>query len=131
MSLLGIVPIIQGVGQIIDNLHTSDKERMELELENKRLDVSVVNKVHDTNIAEANHKSWFVAGWRPSIGWVASAGLLYSFIIFPVFLWLNAIWGWTTIPPPALDDTALMNLVIALLGLGGLRTYEKTRGVTK
>lgn len=131
MSLLGISPIIQGVGQIIDNLHTSDKERMELELENKRLDVSVVNKVHDTNIAEANHKSWFVAGWRPSIGWVASVGLLYSFIIFPILLWLNAVWGWTTVPPPALDDAALMNLVIALLGLGGLRTYEKTRGATK
>lgn len=131
MSLLGISPIIQGVGQIIDNLHTSDKERMELELENKRLDVSVVNKVHDTNIAEANHKSWFVAGWRPSIGWVASVGLLYSFIIFPILLWLNAVWGWTPIPPPALDDAALMNLVIALLGLGGLRTYEKTRGATK
>lgn len=131
MSLLGISPIIQGVGQIIDNLHTSDKERMELELENKRLDVSVVNKVHDTNIAEANHRSWFVAGWRPSIGWVASAGLFYSFIIYPLLLWLNAVWGWTTIEPPALDDTALMNLVIALLGLGGLRTYEKTKGVTK
>jgi hypothetical protein len=83
----------------------------------------------DLNKTEAAHGSIFVAGWRPFIGWVCGAGLLWAFIGAPVASWAVTIWapGMTL---PAIQTEGLMALVTALLGLGGMRTFEKMRGLT-
>jgi hypothetical protein len=83
-----------------------------------------------TNTEEAKHASLFVAGWRPFIGWVCGFGLTYNFLIYPVLLWIISING-STIKPPPLFSENLMELVLGMLGLGALRTYEKWKGVTK
>ncbi len=72
---------------------------------------------------EASSKSLFIAGWRPSIGWICSIGLAFHFIIFPLFEWA------TPLKAPELETGALISLVMALLGLGGMRTYEKRKGI--
>ena len=127
----GIGSIIDGVGKIADDLITTDKERLELALKEKELDTQLLSKVHETNIAEAQHRSLFVAGWRPFIGWVSGLALAYTFLIHPIFLWINSIHQLTAAPPPLLNDDLLFNIVLAMLGIGGLRTYEKQKGLTK
>jgi len=77
-----------------------------------------------TNTAEAANPNLFVSGWRPAIGWIGAAGLAYQYVIRP----LAAATGYGTYP--ALDGS-LMELVMAMLGLAGLRTYEKKIGVAR
>ena len=74
---------------------------------------------------EAGHRSIFVAGWRPAIGWVCAVGLLNTFLINPWMQWF------TSKPGPVLPQDIMLELVIALLGLGALRTVEKMNGKAK
>jgi hypothetical protein len=127
----GIGSIINGVGRIADDLITTDKERLEIALKEKELDTQILSKVHETNIAEAQHRTLFVAGWRPFIGWVSGLALFYTFLIQPIFLWINSIYNLTSTPPPQLNDDLLFNIVLAMLGIAGLRTYEKQKGLTR
>ena len=87
--------------------------------------VQVVQGQLDINKAEAANPSLFVAGWRPAIGWVCAAALAYQYLARPLIL------GFGLTPMmPGLDDT-LWQLLMGMLGLGGLRTYEKVQGVAK
>ena len=72
------------------------------------------------NLAEAGSTNWWVAGWRPAVGWVCVAGLAVEYLIFP----LAAIAGFKV---PPLDVGTLMGLLIPMLGIAGMRTYEKTQ----
>ena len=78
----------------------------------------------ETNTAEAQNPSLFVSGWRPAIGWIGAAGLAYQYVVRPVAVGLGA----TGLP---LLDGSLMELVMAMLGMAGLRTYEKIQGVAR
>ena len=84
----------------------------------------------DLNKQEAAHKSVFVAGWRPFIGWVCGAALAWHFIAGTVARWGAAIW-WPDVTMPMLDTEPLFQLVIAMLGLSGWRTIEKVKGVSR
>jgi hypothetical protein len=81
----------------------------------------------DWGLAEARHKSIFVAGWRPFIGWVLGIALLYSLLLHPVFLWLNQIY-WHVPNPPVLDTAILYQILTGMLGLAGIRSYDKNKG---
>jgi hypothetical protein len=83
----------------------------------------------EINAREAAHPSIFVAGWRPFFGWAGGAGFVYATILQPLLAWWAAIKGWPT--PPTLNLDLLWAVVTGLLGIGGLRTFEKTKGVTK
>ena len=83
----------------------------------------------EINAREATHASVFVAGWRPAFGWCGALGFLYATIGQPLLAWGAAIKGWPA--PPALNLDLLWVVVTGLLGIGGLRTFEKTKGVTK
>ena len=83
----------------------------------------------EINAREAAHPSVFVAGWRPFFGWAGGVGFLYATIGQPLLAWGAAIKGWPA--PPALNLDLLWVVVTGLLGIGGLRTFEKTKGVTK
>lgn len=89
----------------------------------------------DVNKAEAAHSSVFVAGWRPFIGWVGGFSLAWQFAISPILAWFltvaQGIWQFTVPPLPALDTSQLWTIVTGMLGLGGLRTYEKKYGVDR
>ena len=84
-----------------------------------------------TNQAEAKHRSVFVAGWRPFIGWTCGVALAYHFVLAPFILFGVSVAGIEIPPLPAFDMDSLMTVLLGMLGLGGLRTYEKSKGLTK
>ena len=71
----------------------------------------------------------FRGGWRPSVGWVCVAGLAYQFLVQPILPWAVSLFGGIVPPLPAIDNETLMLLLTGMLGLGGLRTYEKVKKV--
>jgi hypothetical protein len=85
----------------------------------------------EVNKAEAASGSLFKGGWRPFVGWVCGIALLYHFILSPVILFVVALTGVDIPPIPEFDMGSLMTVLMGMLGLGGLRTYEKQKGITK
>lgn len=83
------------------------------------------------NLAEAQSSSVFKGGWRPFVGWVCGIALLYHFILTPCILFGVALLGIDIPPLPAFDMSSLLTVLMGMLGLGGLRTFEKTKGVSK
>jgi hypothetical protein len=77
----------------------------------------------EVNKTEAAHKSLFVAGWRPAIGWICGLALLYSTILAPILS------IWFTVPP--VDSSLLTSVLMGMLGLGAMRTVEKTKNVQR
>jgi hypothetical protein len=91
---------------------------------------AVIQGQLDTNKAEAGSGSVFVGGWRPAIGWVCAVALLCQYVARPMLMWAGLVTGHSWPPLPGIDDN-LWELMLGMLGLGGLRTFEKARGVAK
>ena len=88
----------------------------------------------EVNKAEAQHRSIFVAGWRPFIGWTCGIPLAYHFIVYPIIIFAVMTFPELPVPVdnlPEFDMDSLMTVLLGMLGLGGLRTYEKTKGLAK
>jgi len=83
----------------------------------------------DINKIEAGHKSIFVAGWRPAVGWVCASGLGWNFIIQPLLSWVMFAFGSDLQDAPRLDITELITILGGMLGLGAMRMREKEKGV--
>ena len=85
----------------------------------------------EINKAEASHRSIFVAGWRPFLGWCLSFAMAWHFVLAPMAIFI-AGWVGADIPElPKFDMDSLMTVLLGMLGLGGLRTVEKLKKVTK
>ena len=84
----------------------------------------------EVNKAEASNKSLFVSGWRPAVGWVCVTGMGFNFIIVPLG---NFAAGLAQHPVrlESLDLSQMMPVLLGMLGLGGLRTMEKIKGVQR
>tara|TARA_Y100000385_G_C12981829_1_gene588788 strand:- start:634 stop:1026 length:393 start_codon:yes stop_codon:yes gene_type:complete len=130
MNLNPIGGIVDGLAKGLDELFTSDEEReaAKLKLATLMQQPHILQAV--ANIEGAKHRSVFVAGWRPAIGWVAALGLGYQFLVLPFAGLINA---YLKLPAelPQLQAEQLMTLVLSLLGLGGMRTFEKYKGAAK
>lgn len=85
----------------------------------------------EVNKAEAQHRSIFVAGWRPFIGWTCGIALMAHFVLFPATDFIVAYLGYNVPPMPAFDMDSLMTVLLGMLGLGGMRSFEKLKGVSK
>jgi len=103
-------------------------KKAEISLKLQELEQAINLGQIEVNKTEAKNPNIFVAGWRPFIGWVGGAALAYSFIIAPTAVWVAGLNGVTT-TLPTIDAGVLFNLVLAMLGFGGLRTYEKLKNV--
>ncbi|WP_190365752.1 3TM-type holin [Pseudoalteromonas sp. S16_S37] len=117
---------IEAVGNILDELITSEEEVLNHELLKARL-VSKSREVQaHINAVSASHRSVFVAGARPFLMWVCGLGFLFAFVINPLLQWL-----WPEVGAPQLPLDVMLELTLGMLGLAGLRTVEKIKGVAK
>jgi hypothetical protein len=83
----------------------------------------------EVNKVEAGSTNLFVSGWRPAVGWVCVCGLSYSFVLQPIFSAFSL--KYLGAPLDGVDIGELMVLLLGMLGLGGMRTFEKVKGVSK
>ena len=122
--LLGLLKGGNGRKSVAGNLAWEIREA----IKGKELDPNQLLEIQTRiNEIEAQHRTVFVAGWRPFIGWVCGVALAYNFVIRDLFIW--AIKPETV--PPALQMEHLMTVLLGMLGLGGLRTYEKIKDKVK
>jgi hypothetical protein len=142
MNLLNMGSIIESVGKIAGDLITTDKERLEMELESRKLDLEEkrLDQAGDmaqisVNKEEAKNQNLFVSGWRPAVGWIGATALAYQFLLYPLMGW-GWKWGQASglipadlSPPPLLDAEQLWVMLSGILGIAGMRSFEKSKGV--
>lgn len=118
--------IVKGLDSVIGRFKKSDDEKIReaaLEMEPLLAQLRI-------NEAEAKHANWFVAGWRPAVGWVCVLALLYQMVLWQIIVWVMTIWMPDKSIPPTLNSELLLTLLSGMLGIGGLRTFEKAKGVS-
>ena len=122
--------ILGAAAPIIDKFveDKDQKNKLKFELEQSLNNLNLAQA--QANIEAAKHSSVFVAGARPAIMWIAAIGLFFHFIIFPIAEWVITIW-YPELFLPTLDTDQLMALTLSLLGLGGMRSWEKSKGVAR
>lgn len=133
MNPLILGPVLELGKSILDRFVPDPEKKREAEMELLRMaaegELKQVVAQLEINAREAQHPSIFVAGWRPAFGWCGAAGFLYATIGQPVLAWIGAIKGWPA--PPALNLDLMWVVITGMLGIGGLRTLEKAKGVTR
>jgi hypothetical protein len=120
----------KGLGELAKDIREAVKGK---ELDpNKQLDIAAKLAEVQTKIneAEATHRSVFVAGWRPCIGWICGLGFLYAVFIEPLLRFIYTVKGIDAVFPH-LDTAITMQLLFGMLGLAGARSYEKKNNLTK
>jgi len=80
------------------------------------------------NVEEAKSTNWFVAGWRPGIGWVCGAGLAYAALIEPFARFIAKVWFGYTGEFPVISTDLTLQILMGMLGLGAMRSVEKIKG---
>ena len=121
-----IDPISNILDKFVADKDLKQKLEHELKTELHRANMAQI----EVNKEEAKHRTVFVAGWRPFTGWVCATALAYHFIIEPVLVFFLSWYG-VEIQLPQFDMGSLLTVLMGMLGLGGLRTYEKKQGLTK
>ena len=132
MNPLLIGPVLEIGKSLLDRFGPEDKNKKRLmEAEFLRMaadgELKQVIAQLEINAREAAHPTIWVAGWRPFVGLVGGLGLFYATIGQPLLTWAGMIKGWPA--PPVLDTDLLWVVLSGMLGIGGLRTYEKSKGV--
>jgi len=133
MSLLAVGSIIEAVGKVAGDLITTDKEKMEMEIEQRKLDLEEKRIDQATDLAqievnkiEAGQTNVFVSGWRPFVGWTCGIALCYHFVLQPFLMFVFFAIG-KPMGLPVFDMSTLTTVLFGMLGLGGMRSFEKTK----
>lgn len=125
-------PIMDGVLRFIPDKNERAKAKEQFETQMLAAMTGLVQGQLQINMKEAQHGSIFVAGWRPAIGWICGIALGWNYILQPIVLWVAFLSGVEGLDKaPKLDTAELTTILLGMLGLGGLRTYEKRLGVAR
>jgi hypothetical protein len=133
--ITGVVSGLAGpLFSLIDNLFTSDEERAEAKRKLVEMDQRGELAQIAVNMKEADSEHLFVSGWRPAVGWVCVAAFGYTFVVQPFAAFVALVAGMDKeliAALPDLDLGAMMPVLLGMLGLGAMRTYEKKSGTNK
>jgi hypothetical protein len=130
----GIKPIFEGIGSLAKDIRQaitgeiSPEKKAEIEQKAMEIEYATTKAQTDINLEEAKNPNLFVSGWRPFVGWICGFSLGWQFIGSPIFEWIVKLTG-KNIIAPSLDTGSLITVLFALLGIGGMRTFEKTKNV--
>lgn len=128
---VAIGPIIK---PLIDRIpDKNERARAEEEITGKLIEAtnSAVQGQLKINEVQASHGSIFVAGARPAIMWICGAALGWNYIIQPIVMWSAFVYGIDIAEAPRLETGELTTILLGMLGLGGMRSYEKSMGVAR
>ena len=132
MALDPVTAVLDIGGKLIDRLWPDPAQGAAAKLELIKLqqsgDLAQMTGQLEINKIEAANANMFVSGWRPAIGWVCALALLYQYLVRPLAVAVFAAVGHPLPVMPGLDEN-LWQLMMAMLGMGGLRTFEKVQGV--
>lgn len=136
--LVLLSPLLDIAGKIFDRVipdkAAAEKAKAEFAATAQTEDFQLMLAQIQTNAAEAASPNWFVAGWRPFVGWVCGVALAYTYVLLPLLQFVVFTWGsaetvgqFSKLPKLELAD--LLPILLGMLGLAGYRTIEKARGV--
>ena len=133
--MLGILSSLLPVAtKIIDRVVPDKNAAKKAKLDMQKELTTAFNKANlaqiETNKIQAAHPSIFVSGARPAIMWICAFGLGWQFVFQPVAVWVLALTD-AGVALPIIETEGLMSLTLALLGLGGMRSFEKSKGVQR
>ena len=118
-----IAPVTSLLDKFIPDADTKQKIAHEIATMSQNHAQELAKGQLEVNKTEAAHKSLFVAGWRPAIGWICGLSLLYSTLLSPILsIWFTV---------PAVNDDLLSSVLMGMLGLGAMRSFEKYKGVQR
>lgn len=134
MAFDPITAVADFAGKVVDKIFPDKTEaakaKAALDMAALTQDFQLIVGQQEINKEEAKHASIFVAGWRPFVGWVCGCGFAWQFIVGPFLKFTLDVFGKTVILP-VVDISILMNLLLGMLGIAGMRTYEKLKNVEK
>mgnify|MGYP001483525399 CR=1 FL=1 len=125
-----IKDIISAVSSVAGEFIEDKDKTKELEHKLKQSLINLDALQAQANIESAKHPSLFVSGARPAILWICGLGLFWQFFLSPILNWILVVSG-SEIPPLNMPVEGLLSLTISLLGLGGMRSFEKSKGVAR
>jgi hypothetical protein len=128
--LTGSGGALKTISKVVDDLHTSEEEKLDKKILMQRIQQKLAEKQLDVNAKEAGHRSIFVSGWRPFIGWCGGFALAFEFILSPGIEWYSKFAG-LNLTAPEIQTGPLLAIVTSMLGVAGLRSFEKSKGLTK
>jgi hypothetical protein len=131
MSFLSIFDAVSPVVNKVLDFIPDPKQKLEAQQQLMAGLMAWDSQQTQINAVEAANSNIFVSGWRPFIGWVCGAAFAYKFVLQPFIIFIILATGSKFDPEtlPVLDWTEMSSVLLGLLGLGGLRTFEKIKGV--
>ena len=128
--------LVDSVGKIVDDLHVSEEEKQQAKAKLIELENQIKLKQMDINLADSKSTAGGISGflqraWRPLIGFSCALAIFWEFVLKQFIVFFLAVFKIETMPLPSLDMGVLMPLVMSLLGMATLRTYEKQKGISK
>ena len=135
-DITGIGTVFEFAGKVIDKIFPNKDEAEKAKLAMFQLqqqgEMQQIQNEFQLNVeqikvnaVEAASGSKFVAGWRPFIGWICGFSLAYNYIVFPLYAYTAKLISASAPAMPSLDNGELISLLLAILGIGAMRTYEK------
>ena len=128
--------LVDTVGKVIDSVHTSEEEKGQIKIKLQQLENEINSKQMDINLADAKSVAGGLSGmlqrsWRPLIGMSCALAIFWEFVLKQFIVFILAAFSVQHNPLPELDMSTLFPLVTALLGMSGLRSWEKSKKLTK
>ena len=135
-KILGGGSLVETVGKVIDSVHTSEEEKLAAKTKLKEIEAELSKKQMDINLADAKSQATGIGGimqrsWRPLIGMSCALAIAWEFVIKQFLVFILAAFSVQHNPLPELAMSTLFPLVTALLGMAGLRSFEKSKNITK
>ena len=128
--------LVETVGKVIDSVHTSEEEKGQIRIKLQELENEINSKQMEINLADAKSTATDISGilqrsWRPLIGFSAALAIFFEFVLKPFIVFFLGVFNVEVGELPQMNMEQLMPLVLALLGMAGLRSYEKKNNLTK
>lgn len=135
-AILGVItPVIGKVLDFIPNPVEKEKARLAMEEQLRAQEAELLKILAqndqsqmEVNKVEASSTSLFVSGWRPMVGWTCASGFAWAFVVKPLLDWVLAACHYSIVTP-VLDTAQLSQLLLGMLGMGAIRSFEKLKGV--